>query len=84
MDLALKDIRRHLGKFVATIVGVAMLLSIVLEMNGIYQGNIRDGVWLIDAMGADLWLCAPTTLLRGFDAWAGRWSTTSLRPPRPF
>jgi putative ABC transport system permease protein len=56
VDLALKDIRRHLGKFVATIVGVAMLLAIVLVMNGIYQGNIRDGVWLIDAMGTDLWV----------------------------
>jgi aspartate carbamoyltransferase catalytic subunit len=23
-------------------------------------------------MGADLWLCGPSTLLRGFDAWAAR------------
>ncbi len=56
MDLALKDIRRHLGKFVATIVGVAMLLSIVLVMNGIYQGNIADGVWLINNTATDLWV----------------------------
>jgi len=56
MDLALKDIRRHLGKFVATIAGVAMLLAIVLVMNGIYQGNISDGVWLIDNTSTDLWV----------------------------
>lgn len=56
MELALKDIRRHLGKFLATIAGVAMLLSIVLVMNGIYQGNIKDGVWLIDNTGTDLWV----------------------------
>lgn len=56
MDLALKDIRRHLGKFVATIAGVAMLLSIVLVMNGIYQDNIADGVWLIDNTATDLWV----------------------------
>lgn len=56
MELALKDIRRHLGKFLATIVGVAMLLAIVLVMNGIYQGNIQDGVWLIDNTDADLWV----------------------------
>lgn len=56
MDLALKDIRRHLGKFLATIAGVAMLLAIVLVMNGIYRGNIEDGVWLIDNMGTDLWV----------------------------
>lgn len=56
MELALKDIRRHLGKFLATIVGVAMLLAIVLVMNGIYQGNIRDGIWLIDNTATDLWV----------------------------
>ncbi|MDP3823830.1 MAG: ABC transporter permease [Burkholderiales bacterium] len=56
MELALKDIRRHLGKFLATIAGVAMLLAIVLVMNGIYQGNIQDGVWLIDNTAADLWV----------------------------
>jgi len=56
MELAMKDIRRHLGKFLATIAGVAMLLAIVLVMNGIYQGNIRDGVWLIENTGADLWV----------------------------
>lgn len=56
MDLAVKDIRRHLGKFVATIAGVAMLLAIVLVMNGIYQGNIADGVWLIDNTATDLWV----------------------------
>ena len=56
MDLALRDIRRHLGKFAATIVGVGMLLAIVLVMNGIYRGNIFDGIWLIDNTGADLWV----------------------------
>jgi putative ABC transport system permease protein len=56
MELALKDIRRQLGKFLATILGVAMLLTIVLVMNGIYQGNIRDGVWLIDNTAVDLWV----------------------------
>jgi len=56
MELALKDIRRHLGKFLATIVGVALLLTIVLLMNGIYQGNIADGIWLIENTGTDLWV----------------------------
>jgi putative ABC transport system permease protein len=56
MDLALRDIRRHVGKFVATIVGVGMLLAIVLVMNGIYRGNIFDGIWLIENTSADLWV----------------------------
>lgn len=56
MDLALQDIRRHLGKFGATIIGVGLLLAIVLTMNGIYRGQISDGVWLIEQVGADLWV----------------------------
>jgi len=56
MDLALRDIRRHVGKFVATIIGVGMLLAIVLVMNGIYRGNIFDGIWLIENTAADLWV----------------------------
>jgi putative ABC transport system permease protein len=56
VDLALKDVRRHAGKFVATIVGVGLLLTIVLVMNGIYQGNIYDGVWLIENTATDLWV----------------------------
>ena len=56
MDLALRDIRRHLGKFFATVAGVGMLLAIVLVMNGIYRGNIFDGIWLIENTAADLWV----------------------------
>jgi putative ABC transport system permease protein len=56
MELALKDIRRHLGRFLATMGGVAMLLAIVLVMNGIYRGNIEDGVWLIENTATDLWV----------------------------
>ncbi|WP_303904884.1 ABC transporter permease [Thiohalomonas denitrificans] len=56
MDLAIKDVRRHLGKFLATIAGVGMLVAIVLIMNGIFQGNIADGIWLIENTRADLWV----------------------------
>jgi aspartate carbamoyltransferase catalytic subunit len=30
----------------------------------------RSNIWTLTAAGADLWLCGPATLLRGFDAWA--------------
>jgi len=56
MDLAIKDVRRHAGKFTATIIGVGLLIAIVLIMNGIYRGNIADGVWFIDHAGVDLWV----------------------------
>ena len=32
----------------------------------------RSNIWTLTAAGADLWLCGPATLLRGFEAWAGR------------
>ena len=32
----------------------------------------RSNIWSLTAAGADLWLCGPSTLLRGLDAWAGR------------
>ncbi len=56
MDLAIRDVQRHLGKFVATIVGVGMLFAIVLIMNGIFAGNTADGVWLIENTDTDLWV----------------------------
>jgi aspartate carbamoyltransferase catalytic subunit len=30
----------------------------------------RSNIWSLTAAGADLWLCGPPTLLRGFDRWA--------------
>lgn len=56
MDLAVRDARQHLGKFLATIVGVGLLITIVLIMNGIFRGNIADGLWLATHSGADLWV----------------------------
>jgi aspartate carbamoyltransferase catalytic subunit len=31
----------------------------------------RSNLWTLTAAGADVWLCGPATLLRGFEAWAG-------------
>lgn len=56
MDLAIKDVRRHAGKFAATVVGVGLLVAVVLVMNGIYRGNIADGLWLVDHTDVDLWV----------------------------
>ena len=30
----------------------------------------RSNIWTLTAAGADVWLCGPATLLRGFEAWA--------------
>jgi aspartate carbamoyltransferase catalytic subunit len=39
----------------------------------------RSNIWTLTAAGADLWLCGPATLVRGFEAWAGRSSAAGRR-----
>jgi putative ABC transport system permease protein len=56
MDLAVKDVLRHGGRFAATVAGVGLLIAIVLVMNGMYRGNIADGLWLVDHTETDLWV----------------------------
>jgi putative ABC transport system permease protein len=56
MNLAYKDIRYNLGRFLLTALGVGMLLMMVMGMVGIYRGMIEDATLLIDAMEADLWV----------------------------
>lgn len=56
MNLAIKDIRHNLGRFVLTAIGIGMLLMVVMGMGGIYRGLIQDATLLIDRLGADLWV----------------------------
>ncbi len=56
MNLAIKDIRHNLGRFVLTAVGIGMLLMMVMGMGGIYVGIIEDATLLIDKLDADLWV----------------------------
>ena len=56
MDLAIKDLKLHKGRFLATIIGVGLLFTIVLTMNGLYRGNVYEGTALIAHTGPDLWV----------------------------
>jgi putative ABC transport system permease protein len=56
MDLAVYDLKLHRGRFIATVVGVGLLFTIVLAMNGLYRGNIHEGLALIKATNPDLWV----------------------------
>ena len=56
MDLAFYDLKLHRGRFIATILGVGLLFTIVLAMNGLYRGNIHEGLALIRATNPDLWV----------------------------
>lgn len=61
MNLAFKDIRKNLGRFVMTTVGIGMLLMIVMGMAGIYRGLLEDATLLINKIGADLWVVQQDT-----------------------
>ena len=56
MNLALKEVRRHPGRFAGTSIGMALLFTVVLAMAGIYQGLVDDATVLVRAVHADLWV----------------------------
>lgn len=56
MNLALRDVRRHLARFLGTAVGLGLLLTVVIAMQGIYAGMVDDATLLTRAMQADFWV----------------------------
>jgi aspartate carbamoyltransferase catalytic subunit len=46
--------------------------KIVILGDVLHSRVARSNLWTLTAAGADVWLCGPATLLRGFDAWALR------------
>ena len=56
VNLALKDIRHNLGRFLLTCLGLSLLLGIVLAMVGIYRGLIVESLGVVRAAGAQVWV----------------------------
>lgn len=56
MNLAWRDIRHKLGRFVLTCLGLSLLLAVVITMAGIYRGQTADALALARAIDADLWI----------------------------
>jgi putative ABC transport system permease protein len=56
MNLAIRDIRHKLSRFLLTAVGIGMLLMIVMGMSGIYQGFTEDALNFLNRAKADLWI----------------------------
>lgn len=56
MNLAIRDLRHNLSRFLLTCIGLGLLLGVVLSMIGIYRGNIEEGTTMARAAGADLWI----------------------------
>jgi putative ABC transport system permease protein len=56
MNLAVRDIGRHPGRFALSCIGVGLLLTLVLSYSGIYHGFVYEALTLIDKAGADIWV----------------------------
>lgn len=56
MNLAIRDIRHKLGRFVLTCLGLGLLLGVALAMVGIYRGVVDEALSLARALRADLWV----------------------------
>jgi len=56
MNLAWRDVRHNLFRFVLTCLGLSLLMTVVLAMIGIYNGLIADALNIVRAPKADLWV----------------------------
>ena len=61
MNLALKDIRHGLFRFVLTCFGLGLLMTVVMAMIGIYNGLVSDALAVVKAPSADVWVVEPGT-----------------------
>lgn len=56
MNLALKDIRHGLFRFILTCFGLGLLMTVVFAMTGIYNGLVVEALAVARAPAADLWV----------------------------
>jgi putative ABC transport system permease protein len=62
INLAFKDIKHSLSKFLITAISVGVLLGIVIIMIGVYRGMVFDAKVLVDDIKADVWVVQQDTL----------------------
>ena len=61
MNLAIRDIRYHRGRFILTSIGLGLLLGVVMSMGGIYRGLIADALAILHVNKADIWVVQQNT-----------------------
>lgn len=61
MNLAIRDVGYHRGRFVLTSVGLGLLVGVVMSMGGIYRGLVADALSYSGAVKADLWVVQQDT-----------------------
>ena len=61
MNLAIRDIRYHRGRFILTSIGLGLLLGVVMSMGGIYRGLFADALAVLNYTKADIWVVQQNT-----------------------
>ena len=61
MNLAYRDIRHNLFRFILTCLGLGLLLGVVLAMIGIYRGLVVDALTIARSPAVDLWVVEANT-----------------------
>jgi putative ABC transport system permease protein len=56
VNLAYRDVRHNLFRFLLTCVGLGLLLGVVMAMIGIYRGLVVDALTIARAPAIDLWV----------------------------
>jgi putative ABC transport system permease protein len=56
MNLAYRDVRHNLFRFLLTCFGLSLLMAVVLSMVGIYNGLVVDALTIARAPAVDLWV----------------------------
>ncbi|MGE0359000.1 MAG: ABC transporter permease [Burkholderiales bacterium] len=62
INLAVRDVAHGIGRYVATGVGLGLLIGVTLTMAGVYRGMADDARAFLRATGADLWVVQQHTL----------------------
>ncbi len=61
MNLAIRDIRYHRGRFILTSIGLGLLIGVVMSMGGIYRGLFADALAVLSFTKADIWVVQQNT-----------------------
>ena len=62
MNLAYRDVRHNLFRFLLTCLGLSLLMAVVLSMIGIYNGLVIDALTIARAPAVDVWVVEAGTL----------------------
>jgi putative ABC transport system permease protein len=62
MNLAWRDIRHKIGRFLLTCLGLSLLMAVVITMAAMNRGQVEDATALVQAIGADIWVVEAGTI----------------------